>query len=117
MMMKVYAPPKRRFLQEPHGVASQKTVFLIVTAVNTSIRDMPVFTNGENPFSKGTKVTSGLIPTEDFLPPVRLLKQFRWFVQSSVKCALELVSQNAVRSRLTNEHRPVSTFTYTPSVS
>jgi hypothetical protein len=29
-------PPKRRFLQEPHGVTSQKTPFFIVTAVKTS---------------------------------------------------------------------------------
>jgi hypothetical protein len=28
--------PKRRFLQEPHGVTSQKTPFFIVTAVKTS---------------------------------------------------------------------------------
>jgi hypothetical protein len=27
---------KRRFLQEPHGVKSQKTAFFIVTAVKTS---------------------------------------------------------------------------------
>jgi hypothetical protein len=26
-------PPKRRFLQEPHGVTTQKTPFFIVTAV------------------------------------------------------------------------------------
>jgi hypothetical protein len=29
-------PPKRRFFQEPHGVTSQKTPFLIVAAVKTS---------------------------------------------------------------------------------
>jgi hypothetical protein len=29
-------PPKRRFLQDPHGVTSQKTAFFIVTAVKTS---------------------------------------------------------------------------------
>jgi hypothetical protein len=29
-------PPKRRFLQESHGVTSQKTPFFIVTAVKTS---------------------------------------------------------------------------------
>jgi hypothetical protein len=29
-------PPKRRFLQEPNGVTSQKTPFFIVTAVKTS---------------------------------------------------------------------------------
>jgi hypothetical protein len=28
--------PKRRFLQEPHGITSQKTAFFIVTAVKTS---------------------------------------------------------------------------------
>jgi hypothetical protein len=27
---------KRRFLQEPHGLTSQKTAFFIVTAVKTS---------------------------------------------------------------------------------
>jgi hypothetical protein len=30
------AVTKRRFLQEPHGVTSQKTPFFIVTAVKTS---------------------------------------------------------------------------------
>jgi hypothetical protein len=29
-------PPERRFLQEPHGVTSQKTPFFIVNAVKTS---------------------------------------------------------------------------------
>jgi hypothetical protein len=29
-------PPKRRFLQEPHGVPSLKTKFFIVTAVKPS---------------------------------------------------------------------------------
>jgi hypothetical protein len=29
------APPKRRFLQEPHGVTSQKAPFFIVAAVKT----------------------------------------------------------------------------------
>jgi hypothetical protein len=29
-------PPKRRVLQQPHGVTSQKTPFFIVTAVKTS---------------------------------------------------------------------------------
>jgi hypothetical protein len=29
-------PLKRRFLQEPHGVTSQKTALFIVTAVKTS---------------------------------------------------------------------------------
>jgi hypothetical protein len=36
LMMEGYSPPKRRFLQEPHGVTSQKTEFFIVTAVKTS---------------------------------------------------------------------------------
>jgi hypothetical protein len=31
-----YDPPKRRFLQEPHGVISQKMIIIIVTAVETS---------------------------------------------------------------------------------
>jgi hypothetical protein len=31
-----YVPPKRRFLQEPHGLTSQNTTFFIVTAVKTS---------------------------------------------------------------------------------
>jgi hypothetical protein len=31
-----YVPPKRRFLQEPHDLTSQKTPFFIVTAVKTS---------------------------------------------------------------------------------
>jgi hypothetical protein len=31
-----YVPPKRRFLQEPHGVTFQKTAFFIVTAVKIS---------------------------------------------------------------------------------
>jgi hypothetical protein len=31
-----YVPKKRRFLQEPHGVTSQKTPFFIATAVKTS---------------------------------------------------------------------------------
>jgi hypothetical protein len=35
-LMKEAPPPKRLFLQEPHGNTSQKTVFFIVTAVKTS---------------------------------------------------------------------------------
>jgi hypothetical protein len=31
-----YVPPKRRFLQEPHGVTYQKTALFIFTAVKTS---------------------------------------------------------------------------------
>jgi hypothetical protein len=30
-----YVPPKRRFLQDPHGVTPQKTLFFILTAVKT----------------------------------------------------------------------------------
>jgi hypothetical protein len=36
MMWALGSSPKRRFLQEPHGVTSQKTPFFIVTAVKTS---------------------------------------------------------------------------------
>jgi hypothetical protein len=31
-----YVPPKRRFLQEPHGVTSQETTLFMVTSVKTS---------------------------------------------------------------------------------
>jgi hypothetical protein len=33
LMMEVICPPKRLLLQQLHGVTSQKTLFLIVTAV------------------------------------------------------------------------------------
>jgi hypothetical protein len=33
---RVSVPPKRRFLQEPHGVTFQKTAFFTVTVVKTS---------------------------------------------------------------------------------
>jgi hypothetical protein len=33
---RLQVPPKRRFLQEPHGITTQKTPFFIVTAVKTS---------------------------------------------------------------------------------
>jgi hypothetical protein len=36
LIMEGYFPPKRRFLQEPLGVTSQKTPFFIVTPVKTS---------------------------------------------------------------------------------
>jgi hypothetical protein len=36
LMMEAPSPPKRRLLQEPHGVTSQKTAFFIVTAAKTS---------------------------------------------------------------------------------
>jgi hypothetical protein len=35
-MKEALSSSKRRFLQEPHGVTSQKTPFFIVTAVKTS---------------------------------------------------------------------------------
>jgi hypothetical protein len=35
-MMEAIRSPETRFLQEPHGVISQKTAFFIVTAVKTS---------------------------------------------------------------------------------
>jgi hypothetical protein len=35
-MLRSQVPPKRRFLQEPHGVITQKTPFFMVTAVKTS---------------------------------------------------------------------------------
>jgi hypothetical protein len=35
-MKEAPVPPKRRFLQESHGVTTQKTPFFIVTAVKTS---------------------------------------------------------------------------------
>jgi hypothetical protein len=36
LMKEALGSPKRRFLQEPHGVTSQKTPFFIVTALKTS---------------------------------------------------------------------------------
>jgi hypothetical protein len=36
LMEEAQVPPKRRFLQEPHGVSSKKTLFFITTAVKTS---------------------------------------------------------------------------------
>jgi hypothetical protein len=35
-MMEALRPPRRRFIQEPHGVKFQETAFFIVTAVNIS---------------------------------------------------------------------------------
>jgi hypothetical protein len=35
-VVRIEIPPKRWFLQEPHGVPSQKTGFVIVTAMKTS---------------------------------------------------------------------------------
>jgi hypothetical protein len=46
-MKEAISSPKRRFLQEPHGVTTQKTPFFIVTAVKTSNLtggDLPSFT-------------------------------------------------------------------------
>jgi hypothetical protein len=39
-------PPKHRFLQEPHGVTSEKTLFFIVTAVKTSNLTQPFLSHG-----------------------------------------------------------------------
>jgi hypothetical protein len=36
VLVKTYVPPKRLFLQKPHGVTSQKAAFFIVIAVKTS---------------------------------------------------------------------------------
>jgi hypothetical protein len=36
LLKEVQVPPKRRLLQEPHGITSQKTLFFIVTALKTS---------------------------------------------------------------------------------
>jgi hypothetical protein len=36
LMKEAYVPPKRRFLQEPHGATSKKMSFFIVTAMKTS---------------------------------------------------------------------------------
>jgi hypothetical protein len=36
LMKEALGSSKRRFLQEPHGVTSQKTPFFVVTAVETS---------------------------------------------------------------------------------
>jgi hypothetical protein len=36
LMMETIHSPKHRFLQEAHGVASQKTAFFLVTAMKTS---------------------------------------------------------------------------------
>jgi hypothetical protein len=41
-LVKVALSTKRRFLQEPHGVKSQKSPFFIVTAVKTSNLTYPL---------------------------------------------------------------------------
>jgi hypothetical protein len=49
LMNEAQVPSKRRFLQEPHGVTSQKTPFFIVTAVKTSnLTNSVVFSLQEN---------------------------------------------------------------------
>jgi hypothetical protein len=35
-LVRTDVPPKRRFLQEPHGVTTRKTAFFIDTAMKTS---------------------------------------------------------------------------------
>jgi hypothetical protein len=42
LIMETIVPPKCQFLQEPHGITSQKTAFFIVTAVNTSNLTQPL---------------------------------------------------------------------------
>jgi hypothetical protein len=42
-LVRTNAPPKRRFLQEPQGVTSQRTAFFIVTAVKTSYLTSVIF--------------------------------------------------------------------------
>jgi hypothetical protein len=42
-MKEALCSPKSRFLQEPHGVTSQKTPFFIVTAVKTSNLSKTIF--------------------------------------------------------------------------
>jgi hypothetical protein len=37
LMMEALQSPKRRFLQEPHGVTSQNTAFFLVTTVKLQI--------------------------------------------------------------------------------
>jgi hypothetical protein len=48
-------PPKRRFLQELHGVTSQKTQFFIVTAVKTSNLTYIFMINSAINYFKSTK--------------------------------------------------------------
>jgi hypothetical protein len=51
-MKEEQVPPKRRFLQEPYGVTSQKTPIFIVTAVKTSnLKSQNI--NGENEVNNG----------------------------------------------------------------
>jgi hypothetical protein len=46
LMKEAPGSPKRRFLQEPHGVTTQKTPFFIVTAVKTSNLTAPQLSSG-----------------------------------------------------------------------
>jgi hypothetical protein len=52
-------PPKHRFLQEPQDVTSQKTAFLIVTAVRTS--NLTNYTSLLDGFQCGSPVSIGSI--------------------------------------------------------
>jgi hypothetical protein len=54
-----YIPPKSRFLEEPHGVTSQKTAFFKVTAVKTSNL------NAEKKYY--VLVTANLVPSSPIL--------------------------------------------------
>jgi hypothetical protein len=59
-----YVPPRRRFLQEPHGVTFQKTAFFIVTAVK--IPNLTEVTKFDSRVEKPPmlQVSDGLIPTQ-----------------------------------------------------
>jgi hypothetical protein len=54
-----YVPPKRRFLQEPNGVTSQKTIFFIVTAVETS--NLTSVIGVQNYWIWGLRPSSGIL--------------------------------------------------------
>jgi hypothetical protein len=70
-------PPKRRFLQEPHGVTTQKTPFFIVTAVKTSNLTSPCIFVAQSPIcpaavSKGFWRWCAVLRCTEFLDCVRL---------------------------------------------
>jgi hypothetical protein len=73
--MRLYVPPKRQFLQEPHGDTSQKTIFFIVTAVKTSILyrrcdDQKRTKTVQFPFICQSKLASRWLQTRIGLEPV-----------------------------------------------
>jgi hypothetical protein len=56
-------PPKRRFLQEPHGVTTQKTPSFIVTAVKTSNLTLcMVFTSWKPENKNTTGLVTSILP-------------------------------------------------------